>query len=98
MKETTPSSQVIEAIARREGISATELSPPLYDVVDTDALDALLSGESTRENGSLRISFEYRGYDVSVESGNVVEVSLRSAPTGSSDSQRASGRSARTPD
>jgi hypothetical protein len=98
MDEATPSSQVVEAVAREEGVSATELSPPLYDVVDTDALDELLSSDSTRESGSLRISFEYRGHDVSVESGDAIEVSLRSPPTRSLDSQRASERGAETPD
>ena len=94
MEEATPTSRVVEAIARREDISATELSPPLYDVIDTDALDALLSRESTLENNSVRISFEYQGYDVSVESGSVVEVSLRSGSTSSPDTQRPSGQRA----
>lgn len=98
MEEVTPSSKVVEAIARREGISATEQSPPLYNVVDTDALDALLSKNSTLENRSIEVSFEYQGYDVSVESGDVVEVSLRRAATGSSDSHRASDQGAETPD
>lgn len=98
MEEAAPSLQVVEAVARREGIPATELSPPLYEVVDTDALDELLSSDPTRENGPLRVSFEYRGYDVSVESGDVVEVSPRDAPAGAPASQRASNRGAETPD
>jgi hypothetical protein len=98
MEEAMPSTQVVEAIARREGVSATELSPPLYEAINPDALDALLSRDSARENGSIEISFEYLGYDVSVESGDVVEVSLDSAPTRSSHSQRASGQSAETTD
>ena len=60
------STEVIRAIAAEEGVDALELSPPLYDVIDPDALDALF------HNTSGRIAFEYRGYTVTVTSEGTV--------------------------
>lgn len=44
--------------------------PPLYDAIDADALDALL-GDTERTGSSLRVEFEYVGYDVAVEHGRL---------------------------
>ncbi|MFC3959904.1 HalOD1 output domain-containing protein [Halovivax cerinus] len=70
---------VIETIAEREGIDVTELEPPayppLYSVVDPDALDTVFapapSGDG-RSNGSVR--FEYAGYTVTAYSDGRVEL------------------------
>lgn len=67
----TPSVAVVMAVAAREGVDPTELSPPLNDVVDPDALDALFAG--TDDPGS-RLSFTYRGYSVEVHSDGHVDV------------------------
>lgn len=68
-RETT-SEAVIRAVAAAAGVDPVELTPPLYDVVDPEALDALV------ENGSdsIRISFTYGHHEVSVESGPTVIV------------------------
>lgn len=81
-----PSRAIVEAIAQREGVDATEIAPPeyepLYAVVNPEALDALfeqdLASESSR---SLAVGFEYEGYDVVVHGDGRVEVSESSDAT-----------------
>jgi hypothetical protein len=80
MEEVPPSVRVVEAVARREGIDTTEVTPPLFETVDTDALDALLSATPDRSPEHVEVSFRYRGYHVTVERDDGVEVGLRPAP------------------
>ena len=56
-----PSEQVVLAVLERGDQSPTELSP-LYETIDPEALDTLLRG-----NGSVRMTFEYEGYEVRVQ-------------------------------
>lgn len=65
---------VVEAIADAEGIDATELSPPLYEAIDTDALNKLFAATRLNEGMSGQISFCYRGYDVTVYDDGQVAV------------------------
>ncbi|WIV67282.1 HalOD1 output domain-containing protein [Natrialbaceae archaeon AArc-T1-2] len=70
---------VIDAIAEREGVDATEIEPPeyeaLYEVLNPEALDALFA---PREDGTPRsngqVKFTYCGYDVVVDSDGDVTV------------------------
>lgn len=60
-----PSMAVVEAIADltdRDPVAC----PPLYDYVDPDALDRLVS-----HGGEVRIDFEYDGYEVEVSDETV---------------------------
>ncbi|QLG50772.1 HalOD1 output domain-containing protein [Natrinema halophilum] len=73
----TPSRAVIEAIAEAEDVQTTDVNPPayesLYAVVDPDALDALFGGRSSGANGSRgSVSFEFCGYDVTVDGEGTV--------------------------
>jgi hypothetical protein len=71
---------VVDAVAARERVDPVEL-PPLYDVVDTDALNALFdrsgergASERTADEGSgnrLRVTLQYQGYDVEIHGGRV---------------------------
>lgn len=62
----SPSEAVLHEVAEHKGISPEELNPPLYDVIDPEALDTIF-----RKNTG-RITFEYHGYVVTVDaSGNV---------------------------
>nr|WP_282594447.1 HalOD1 output domain-containing protein [Halomarina salina] len=65
-----PSVAVIEAVATREEIEPMDLEPPLNDVIDPDALDALCRGESM--NGF--VVFSYCGYTVTVDADGSIEV------------------------
>lgn len=59
---------IIQAVASVADVDALSLEPRLYDVIDPDALERLVSdGRSER---SLRISFEFGQYLVTVTNGN----------------------------
>jgi|AntRauTorcE11898_2_1112593.scaffolds.fasta_scaffold28875_2 hypothetical protein len=53
---------VVRAVAEREGVSETDLTP-LYHVVDPEALDSMVTHTDT----TVRISFDYEGYTVTIE-------------------------------
>lgn len=66
---TSPSGAVIEAVADATGRESLDL-PILERVVDTDALDALVTHDS---DATTRVSFTYDGVDVVVDSdGGIV--------------------------
>ncbi|WP_435102078.1 HalOD1 output domain-containing protein [Halarchaeum sp. P4] len=64
---------VVRAVAEREGVPVEELSQPLYEVVDPEALDALFRANTGRA------SFEYAGYRVTVTHDGRVDIDARSA-------------------
>ncbi|MFD1512764.1 HalOD1 output domain-containing protein [Halomarina rubra] len=68
-----PSVAVIEQVATEEDVDPMQLEPPLNDVIDPDALDALCAGESM--NGF--IVFSYCGYTVTVDATGGVTVEER---------------------
>lgn len=70
--DTTPSMDVVSAVAERLNHDRTELSP-LSDVVDPDALDALLA-DRTDAAGHLQVRFTYCGMTVTVRRNGTVEV------------------------
>lgn len=53
--------KVVETVSRLEGVDSAELSPQLAQVVDPDALDALL------ETDSAQVTFTFTGYRVTLE-------------------------------
>lgn len=64
----TPSEAITMGIAERKGVDQTDL-PPLYEVVEPEALDRVVDNEN-----SCRVSFEYAGYEVTVEGANAVTI------------------------
>ncbi|MBO4247640.1 hypothetical protein IL252_07400 [Halomicrobium sp. IBSBa] len=68
--ELPPSTAIVEAVSTSADTPAVEL-PPLYEVVDPDALDALFADGQTFGV----VTFEYAGYDVTVRADGHVEVS-----------------------
>ncbi|PSP96298.1 hypothetical protein BRC94_13070 [Halobacteriales archaeon QS_5_70_17] len=77
-ERTRPSVVVIERVAAREGTDPTRLTPPLHDVVDPDALDALCAESDT----SGCIAFSYCGYTVTVGIDGAVSIEERSPAAG----------------
>lgn len=70
------STDVITAIADHEGVDPVQLDHPLYEVVDSDALDALFPVQrDSTESPISRLSFSYNGYEVHVTSDRDVRVS-----------------------
>jgi hypothetical protein len=56
---------VVEALAEAKGVSPLDIEEPLYEAVDPDALDQLLSSNgSTLENG--RVEFSVSGFHVTI--------------------------------
>ncbi|WP_199243383.1 HalOD1 output domain-containing protein [Halopenitus persicus] len=74
---STASQAVVEKVAQQEDVDSTELETPLYDVVDADALDKLVSSMST--DGI--VSFHYSGYQLIVAGDGSVELAEEDAPT-----------------
>lgn len=66
--DLTASEGVLEAVAAAERANPIDLSPPLYAVVDPDALDAVV--ESLHERSGW-IEFAYRGHRVTVDGSGV---------------------------
>jgi hypothetical protein len=60
---------VIEAIADETGTDPLRMDPPLYEVVDTDALDALYES-----GAAATVEFEYDGHSVTVDGDGSVTV------------------------
>ncbi|NHN41177.1 hypothetical protein G9C85_05940 [Halorubellus sp. JP-L1] len=86
MKATSPSPSrrrddesitetILRAVADAEGSNPVSLKPPLYDVLDPDALEALYDGDQ----GPCSIEFTYCGYDVHVD--GVGDVAVTDAST-----------------
>jgi hypothetical protein len=56
---------VVEALAEAEGVSPLDVEEPLYEAVDPDALDRLLSSSGTTlRNG--RVEFSISGFQVAI--------------------------------
>lgn len=66
-----PSIRIVEQVADVKGVSINELAP-LYETVDTDALDLLFRVESDRETEVGHVQLLYEGYTITVSStGNI---------------------------
>ncbi|WP_306058214.1 HalOD1 output domain-containing protein [Natronococcus wangiae] len=62
---------IAERIAEREGATPVDLHPPLYESIDTDALESLLDSS----DATISVSFTYRGYTVRVDGSGSVRIS-----------------------
>ena len=67
------SGKVLNTVAARKDTEPTALQPPLYEVVDPDALDNLFT---PRADGSVRmrgeVRFAYCGYEIRISSNGDV--------------------------
>ncbi len=68
----TPTDRVLDALAEEAGVDPVELSPPLANVVDPDALDALL--ERADPDADLVVRFEYQDREVVARADGGVDV------------------------
>lgn len=68
--DASPSEQVLDAVAAATGRAPDRL-PPLYDVLDPDALDALLDARADADGSRppITVEFRYEGCDVTVRRG-----------------------------
>lgn len=63
---------VLSAVSEAEGVDPLELTPPLGDAIDTDALQRFVE----RSSRPTDVVFDYRQWEVTVRSGDGVEVTL----------------------
>lgn len=72
--EVPPSTAVVETVAIAADREPMALEP-LYDVIDPDALDALMrSGGTNSTNGTVTVAFALEGYEVTVRRDGAVVV------------------------
>ncbi|MFB6207533.1 MAG: HalOD1 output domain-containing protein [Haloglomus sp.] len=93
MKSVRPSRQVVETVASHEGIAPNEFSTPLYEVIDPEALDALVEGCESRGTGPLEVAFEYQEYEVRVTVSTATETTVRVTTTTPEESQHSPNHS-----
>ena len=65
---------VIASVAGAKGIGPEELSPPLYEVVDPDALDSVFTNTSGSRQAEGSVSFEFAGHPITVHSSGEIVV------------------------
>ena len=71
------SETIVNIVADFEGVDPAELTPPLYSVIDPDALEALFASTDSDGPPHGHVSFRYRGYDVRVTSDGGLEIKNR---------------------
>jgi hypothetical protein len=74
--------RIVEEVAEAEGVSPVDLSPPLYEVVDPEALDRLFGTTTAAGRTDRRVAFAYQGYDVVVSGDGHVSVEAREIERG----------------
>ena len=83
--ERSPSQTILDRIAEREGISPVDIEPPLFEVIDPEALDALFHDERGTREPERRVAFSYAGYDVAVIGDGRVRIEEREKDPSSVD-------------
>ncbi|MEF8808365.1 HalOD1 output domain-containing protein [Natronomonas sp.] len=72
IEKLTVPERVVLAVAEANDVSPMEVSPPLYETVDPDALESLIEQTSDR---SFQVSFEFHGCHVTVHGNGDVAAS-----------------------
>lgn len=81
------STEVVMAVASTKNVNIKELEPPLYEVINTDALDNLFANRH-RPTHSGHVSFEYAECDVTVRSdGHILATQVADGTIGSSPAE-----------
>lgn len=68
-----PSTAVTEAVAATTGRKPATM-PPLYEYIDPDALNAVLTSRTNDSANAVAVSFTYGGVTVRIDSGGWIEV------------------------
>lgn len=77
MVSHAPSYRVVEAVAQKEGVSPSELSPPLFSAVDPEALDALVQRNADSNTSQVKVVFTFLDYVVEIRNGPTVSISAQ---------------------
>lgn len=69
------SEAVVTAVADVKGVSTVEVTPPLYHVIDPDALETLVASMTRRPDDSVGcVEFSYSGYEITITGEGHVSV------------------------
>lgn len=71
---STISNEIVEKVAEVNDVDPLELSPPLFEVVDTDALNQLFASTPTTGRMEGEVTFSYNGNEVTVSGDGYVTV------------------------
>lgn len=75
-----PSELILDEIATREGDDPLDLDFQLYDVVEVDALDTLLTHQCQRGKSNLSIEFTIGSYQVTATPDDVTITAKEEQP------------------
>ena len=67
-----PMERLITAVADEEGVDPVELSPPLAETIDPDALDALL--DRADPSSQLEVRFTYWEHEIVARANGDVDI------------------------
>lgn len=70
----SPSERIVEAVAEADGVAPSEVTPPLYEAVDPEALDHLFASTAIADRPGGRVAFPYSGYEITVHYNGRVSV------------------------
>lgn len=65
---------IIEKVAAQEEVDPTDVTQPMHEVIDPDALDALCSTEQGTAESEVQVTFNYCGYRIMVHGDGRVSV------------------------
>ncbi|MFP9193047.1 HalOD1 output domain-containing protein [Natronosalvus vescus] len=68
------SNEVVKMVAEVEDVNPLELTPPLYEVIDPDALDQIFASMPSAGRMEGQVTFSYNGYKVTVCGDGYVSV------------------------
>ena len=67
-----PMERFITAVADENGVDPVELRPPLAEIIDPDALDALL--DRADPSSQLEVRFTYRDHDIVARTNSEIDL------------------------
>lgn len=76
LSQTLPSETIVEKVAARESVDPVDLSVPLFEVIDPDAMNTLVrTVDQQPSDYPFQIKFTYYGYEITVSGDGSVNVS-----------------------
>ncbi len=79
--ETPLSVHLPQQLAAHQGVDPTELTPPVGEVIDIEALERTVSAAAGGHGTPTTVTFEYDTLTVTVEGSEDIEVSVESTAT-----------------
>lgn len=79
MESALVGTQIVQEVSAREGVDPVDLTIPLFDMIDSDALESLVKSTSdSQPQANLRVEFAYYGYVVTVHGSGRVTIDEQS--------------------